>query len=264
MQLIFDVGAHKGEDTDFYLKKGFRVVAVEANAVLAQELRNKYAEAIRNGQLTVVESAVAEKDGEIEFFVNERSVFGTIHQSWAERNEKMGSPSTKVKVQAVSFGTLLKKHGVPYYLKIDIEGADMLCVYALEHAASRPQYLSIESNKTSWRELVAEFDILEKLGYTRFKVVDQASIQAQKEPKPAREGRFADHQFPEGSTGLFGAELPGPWLSKKQALRQYALIFFQYRFFGDNTWGGKAARILPWRIHRFLIPAWYDTHAALG
>ena len=29
--LIFDVGFHKGEDTEFYLKKGFPVVAADAN-----------------------------------------------------------------------------------------------------------------------------------------------------------------------------------------------------------------------------------------
>ncbi len=29
--LVFDVGAHKGEDSDFYLNLGYRVVAVEAN-----------------------------------------------------------------------------------------------------------------------------------------------------------------------------------------------------------------------------------------
>ena len=28
--LIYDVGLHKGEDSEFYLKKGFRVVAIEA------------------------------------------------------------------------------------------------------------------------------------------------------------------------------------------------------------------------------------------
>ena len=29
--LIYDVGMHRGEDTAFYLRKGFRVVAVEAD-----------------------------------------------------------------------------------------------------------------------------------------------------------------------------------------------------------------------------------------
>ncbi len=264
MQLIFDVGAHQGEDTEFYLKKGFKVVAVEAHATLAQGLRERFSEAIALGQLIVVESAVADKDGEVEFFVNVNSVFGTINPSWAQRNEKMGALSKKVKVPAVRFNTLLQEYGVPYYLKIDIEGADMLCIDALEHAPTRPRFVSVESNKTSWRELVSEFNILERLGYTRFKIVNQAKIETQVEPSPAREGSFVNHRFQSGSTGLFGADLPGPWLTRRQALLKYAFIFIQYRLFGDNTRGRKIARKLPGRIHQFLIPGWYDTHAALG
>ena len=56
MKLIFDVGAHKGEDTTFYLKKGFKVIAVEANPALAQGLRDRFQWAIEPGQLTVVEA----------------------------------------------------------------------------------------------------------------------------------------------------------------------------------------------------------------
>ncbi|HKF56732.1 MAG TPA: hypothetical protein VKJ45_14845 [Blastocatellia bacterium] len=33
-QLIYDVGPHLGEDTDFYLQKGFTVVAIKANPAL--------------------------------------------------------------------------------------------------------------------------------------------------------------------------------------------------------------------------------------
>ena len=29
--LIFDVGCNNGDDTDFYLRKGFRVVAIDAD-----------------------------------------------------------------------------------------------------------------------------------------------------------------------------------------------------------------------------------------
>jgi len=32
--LIYDVGLHKGEDAEFYLRKGFRVVAFEADSDL--------------------------------------------------------------------------------------------------------------------------------------------------------------------------------------------------------------------------------------
>ena len=37
--LIFDIGMHKGEDAEFYLRKGFRVVAFEADADLVQALQ---------------------------------------------------------------------------------------------------------------------------------------------------------------------------------------------------------------------------------
>ena len=37
--LIYDVGFHHGEDTAYYLKKGFRVVAFEAHPRLAEKGR---------------------------------------------------------------------------------------------------------------------------------------------------------------------------------------------------------------------------------
>ena len=262
MQIVYDVGAHKGEDTDYYLKKGFKVVAIEANPSLAARLRENFASAVASGQLDVVEAAVADQDGEVEFFVNEMSVWGTIRENWAERNQKLGKPSKKIKVPAVSFAKLLQRHGVPYCLKIDIEGADMLCVHALATTPARPKFLSIESSKTSWRDLLAEFNTLQALGYHRFKVVNQAQVQQQQEPNPAREGKFAGHGFPRDSTGMFGNDLPGPWLSRRQALLKYAVIFLQYKLFGDATLGERIARKLPTPVRTLLLPDWFDTHAA--
>ncbi|HJU23267.1 MAG TPA: hypothetical protein VJ891_12220 [Casimicrobiaceae bacterium] len=46
---------------------------------------------------------------------------------------------------------------MPYYLKIDIEGADLHCVRALARFGKRPKYVSLESTMTSWDGLVEEF-----------------------------------------------------------------------------------------------------------
>ena len=262
MQLIYDVGAHLGEDTEYYLKKGFKVIAVEANSVLAGDLRKKFASQIEEGRLVIVESAIADKEGEIEFFVNEKSVWGTIYNDWADRNEKLGAKSKSVKVRAVRFESILQEHGAPYFVKIDIEGADMLCVRALNCLAAKPEFVSIESNKTSWQELREEFRVFEQLGYRRFKLVNQEQIESQREPSSPAEGVFAGHAFPYGSSGLFGNDLPGEWLTQDQALARYAKIFFKYRFFGDNTFGERLAKRLPWRWQKHLKPGWYDTHAA--
>ena len=47
--LIYDVGMHRGEDTQFYLRKGFRVVAFEANPENVSFCRNKFRESIDHG-----------------------------------------------------------------------------------------------------------------------------------------------------------------------------------------------------------------------
>ena len=62
LDLIYDVGMHKGEDTDYYLQKGFRVVAFEANPDLVKLCRTRFANAIDRKELTIVEGAIVNKE----------------------------------------------------------------------------------------------------------------------------------------------------------------------------------------------------------
>lgn len=265
--LIFDVGFHKGEDTEFYLRKGFRVVAVEANPVLYSAGIERFKSEIDSRRLTLLNVAIADNDGSIQFFVNSRATeWGTISPDFARRNRQLGSDSEKITVQGVRFDRILLEFGVPYYLKIDIEGADVLCLEGLLRVSARPTHLSLESNKTSWAGLVAEFARLRALGYRRFKVVSQESVRFQQCPDPAREGRHVQHSFVRGASGAFGDEAPGEWLSERQAIARYRRIFLQYRLFGDSGWFTERTlrRPLLWRLIKYLPKAdWYDTHATL-
>lgn len=267
-RLVFDVGFHKGEDTEFYLKKGFRVVAVEANPSLHRAGLERFAAQIRSGQLTLVHAAVARENGPVGFFVNQRaSEWGTVSADFAARNAALGAGSQEISVPGVRFDRIVGEFGVPYYLKIDIEGADLLCLEALRQFAEKPRYVSLESNKTSWHELQAEFALLRALGYRRFKVVSQEGVPRQSCPNPPREGAFATHRFARGASGAFGEEAPGRWLSERQALARYRLIFLEYALFGDSGWLTERTlrRPLLWRLIKYLPRAdWYDTHAALG
>src|ERR1700730_18487174 len=224
--LIYDVGAHEGEDTEFYLEKGFSVVAIEANPGLCQKLATKFARQISSGKLKLVSTAIAEYDGTIDFYINEKlSVWGTTYPAWAERNERLGAPSSIVKVPARRFQDVLAENGIPYYLKIDIEGADLLCLKALCDFSEKPRFISIESEKVVWNRLVHEFSLLESLGYRQFNIVNQKRVHRQVPPRPHREGLHCDHKFAPGSSGLFGKELPGRWLTTKQAINKYRFIF---------------------------------------
>ena len=55
--LIYDVGLHKGEDTDYYLKKGFQVVAIEANPELISECKERFKSRVARGDLRIIEGA---------------------------------------------------------------------------------------------------------------------------------------------------------------------------------------------------------------
>jgi len=58
--LIYDVGMCKGEDTDFYLKKGFRVVAFEADPDLVDMNKKRFAKEINDKKLIIVGGAIVE------------------------------------------------------------------------------------------------------------------------------------------------------------------------------------------------------------
>ncbi len=261
--LVIDAGAHRGEDSDFYLRLGYRVVAIEANPELCAALRSRFASEIAEGRFQLIEKAVSDRTGTISFYSNDEvSVWGTTCEDWAERNRELGTASREIKVEAVSAADVIAQVGTPYYLKIDIEGADMACLTGLRAATDRPAYVSIESNKTDWNALIAEFDLLEELGYTRFQVLNQK----RHAPGTFRrlDGAPLHYRFEDAASGPFGNLLEGPWLTRDQALAKYRTIFMRYRLMGDNTRLEKVLRRIP-VVRRVLgLVGWYDTHAALG
>lgn len=89
--LIIDVGMHIGNDTAFYLAKGFRVVAVEANPKLVDQARVRLSHEIATGRLTICNSAIVNYDGEIEFYVSdEHPDTGTISKMEADYSRRLG------------------------------------------------------------------------------------------------------------------------------------------------------------------------------
>jgi len=63
MSLVYDVGMFNGDDTDYYLKKGFRVVGIEANPHLIPQLTERFSADIEQKCLVIENVAVAEIEG---------------------------------------------------------------------------------------------------------------------------------------------------------------------------------------------------------
>jgi FkbM family methyltransferase len=282
--LIYDVGAHEGEDTEFYLIKGFSVVAIEAVPELCERISEKYRVYVEHGRLKILNFVVTNAPGRVDFYVDEKkSVWGTTNLAWVARNRAIGGGRIrKITVESASLREIIEQHGVPHYCKIDIEGSDLDALRSLRDAALVPPFISIESERRNWVRLVEEFSVLNELGYRRYKIVDQGLINLQRCPQPPLEGEYCNHIFEVGSSGLFGNEVPGSWLDLFEALEVYKGIFRGYALNGDNGLFSNRidifhllARIQTMIAHLrgfrgYFNPAynlppasWYDTHAAL-
>ncbi|MCB1472943.1 MAG: FkbM family methyltransferase [Rhodobiaceae bacterium] len=214
--LIYDLGFYDGSDSRYYLDKGFRVVAVEADPAAVVRARDGFARELTSGVLTLVDRAVAERPGEtIAFYLDPRegSAFHSIHRVAAERG---GAGSVAVDVETTTVPALFDLHGVPRYLKCDIEGADDIVVEQIARDGRRPPFLSIE---------VFDREAIERLrdaGYDRFQLVNQGHLSRFRPPRPAREGRRVDVAFGAAHSGLFGLDLPRRhWCDVRTCLRRF-------------------------------------------
>jgi FkbM family methyltransferase len=179
--LIYDIGAHTGDDTAWYLQQGYRVLAVEANPLLAKELEMNFNAAIKAGKLTVLNMAVAKNDNEtIPFFISQENWRSSTIKSIAEREAAI---EQTVELTTTSLFSLFKKYGTPHYCKIDIEGNDAVAINNLAGKTVLPRYISCELTCNSIQDiqqnknlLFETIDALKAAGYTSFQLIDQESL----------------------------------------------------------------------------------------
>jgi FkbM family methyltransferase len=176
-QLIYDVGAHKGEDTGYYLSLGYRVVAIEADPSLATQMEATFSSEIKAGQCTVVNVGIAEHEGDQPFYVvPEVPVWSSFDRNWATRG---GHEVVTVNVKCRRFESILDEYKIPHFLKVDIEGRDYLCLRALSSTAA-PDYISFEAEPNSLEMILW----LHHIGYRRFILVNQFWFKSVVVPEP--------------------------------------------------------------------------------
>lgn len=232
--LIYDLGFHIGQDTDFYLKKGFRVIAIEANPILFSNGKIKFKKYIDSGQLDLINIGIAYENSTLPFYVNQKN------SEWSSFDYNIGTSRgdyTVIEIKVVTLDTIIAQHQVPYYLKIDIEGYDRTAVNSLKKIINKPKFISTESSD------VVMIEELSSLGYQKFKFINQANINQITLKYPAKEGAYVKHDFIYGSSGPFGEETEGSWLSKETIINL------------SNAYWGNPQRDT--NIH-----GWYDLHAS--
>jgi len=144
--LVIDVGLELGNDAKYYIQQGYRVVAVDADAAKVRHV----AAGFPHAGLTALQAKIGWP-----------MVGGVADES------------------VTTCDDLIRRFGVPHYLKVDTDGMELACLATLDRKRL-PRYVSVEILDSSHLENCCEQEVmilkrLNSLGYTHFKLVRQRS-----------------------------------------------------------------------------------------
>lgn len=153
--LVFDIGACYGKKLASFLKIKTKVVAVEPQ----KKCMNFLKKAFSNSNVIFVQKAVGEKEGRVDFYQGEDHSFSTMSKEWMTyTRHKWNSP---YKVQVTTLDKLIKKYGIPTFIKIDVEGFELQTLKGLSHSI---KMISIEFIRKNIHRTIECLNYLNKLG----------------------------------------------------------------------------------------------------
>ncbi|MEE4248751.1 MAG: FkbM family methyltransferase [Kangiellaceae bacterium] len=167
--LVIDVGAHVGTRARAMRRAGARVVALEPQTLFARFLRHTLPR-----DIVLIEAAAGSRQSTAELAVSSRHpTVSSLHTDFVE-----GAADTpgfdhvrwdrREHVSMVTLDSIIERHGMPAYIKIDVEGFELEVLAGLSQA---PALLSVEY-LPAFRELThSVIARLESLGSYRFNPV---------------------------------------------------------------------------------------------
>jgi FkbM family methyltransferase len=125
--LVFDIGSHVGDRIAVFRRLGARVVAVEPQPALIKTLKLLYG---RDRAIAIEPVAVACNPGTLELKLNlDNPTVSTASDAFLQAAH--GAPGWEgqkwiksIDVPAVTLDALIRRHGIPAFIKIDVEGLE--------------------------------------------------------------------------------------------------------------------------------------------
>jgi FkbM family methyltransferase len=120
--IVFDVGANIGNRTQTFLTLGAKVIAIEPQNKCRTVLKLRFGKKIQ-----IVPKGLGENDETKKFYISNTHTLSTFSNKWIEDMNKSGRFHNahwirEKKIQMTTLKSLIKKFGVPKFVKIDVEG----------------------------------------------------------------------------------------------------------------------------------------------
>lgn len=166
--LVFDIGAHVGDRVGAFSSLGARVVAAEPQPALVKVLRLLFG---RDRAVTIEPIAVGRAEGFAELMINrDNPTISTLSSAFIAAAENAQGWEgehwdTRMRVPLTTLDTLIARHGVPAFIKIDVEGFEAEALMGLTRAVPA---LSFEFTTIQREVALAALDRCVALGFTRF------------------------------------------------------------------------------------------------
>ncbi|MDJ0617808.1 MAG: FkbM family methyltransferase [Calothrix sp. MO_192.B10] len=153
--MVFDVGANKGDKADIFLRIGTNVIAIDPDKTNIETLNKRF---WKHKNFQIIEGAVGEQEGKQIFYVNTPgSAYNTLSPKWKEvlqdvslsRFRSLQSFNSSYQVNVITLDKLIAKFGIPTLIKIDVEGYEKNVIKGLNN---KVKYLSFELNLPEFLE----------------------------------------------------------------------------------------------------------------
>ncbi len=166
--LVFDVGAHVGDRIASFRRLGARVIAVEPQPAFARLLGLIYG---RSRDVVIEPVAVGREIGSTRIMINpDNPTVSTASQDFVSAARDAPGWETQrwtrsLVVPVTTLDTLIARHGVPSFIKIDVEGFE---AEALQGLSQPVKALSFEFTTIQRAIALACIDRCVTLGLSRF------------------------------------------------------------------------------------------------
>lgn len=121
--LVFDIGANKGDYARRCVALGATVLSVEPWII--------HAESLNIPHVTFINAAVSDQIGEIELYTSSQSVFTSIYETWIKGHS--GEATGTITVPTITLDHMIDTYGKPDFIKIDTEGHEHKVLAGLSH-----------------------------------------------------------------------------------------------------------------------------------